>query len=201
MQSVVKIYPKFELCLLFKFREFPTLHFQQRIKRIILIYHAARRCIFLMPQAATNGIEWLHSAFVFLRCRLRHWKEKFVKLGKFVVKKIRVICAICGFYDFRKLSLLLFVNSTSASMRKRWCSVAYARTFSSTDSNHSNQYKSNNWSSGCVFLPTDYTDGHKFFLRQIFFGLHRLLEPRWLLPCGMFCSSVIVACDDNNPCN
>ena len=47
-----------------------TLHFQQRIKRIILIYHAARRCIFLMPQAATNGIEWLHSAFVFIRCTL-----------------------------------------------------------------------------------------------------------------------------------
>ena len=125
MQSVVKIYPKFELCLLFKFREFHTLHFQQRIKRIILIYHAARRCIFLMPQAATNGIEWLHSAFVFLRCRLRHWKEKFVKLGKFVVKKIRVICAICGFYDSRNLCLSLFVNSTFASMRKRWCSVAY----------------------------------------------------------------------------
>ena len=49
---------------------FQTLHFQQRIKRIILIYHAARRCIFLMPQAATNGIEWLHSAFVFIRCTL-----------------------------------------------------------------------------------------------------------------------------------
>ena len=48
-----------------------TLHFQQRIKRIILIYHAARRCIFLMPQAATNGIEWLHSAFVFIRCTFR----------------------------------------------------------------------------------------------------------------------------------
>ena len=47
-----------------------TLHFQQRIKRIILIYHAARRCISLMPQAATNGIEWLHSAFVFIRCTL-----------------------------------------------------------------------------------------------------------------------------------
>ena len=47
-----------------------TLHFQQRIKRIILIYHAARRCIFLMPQAATNEIEWLHSAFVFIRCTL-----------------------------------------------------------------------------------------------------------------------------------
>ena len=44
--------------------------FLQRIKRIILIYHAARRCIFLMPQAATNGIEWLHSAFVFIRCTL-----------------------------------------------------------------------------------------------------------------------------------
>ena len=62
----------------FKFREFPTLHFQQRtfstaqpIKRIILIYHAARRCISLMPQAATNGIEWLHSAFVFIRCTFR----------------------------------------------------------------------------------------------------------------------------------
>ena len=50
---------------------FQTLHFQQRIKRIILIYHAARRCIFLMPQAATNGIEWLHSAFVFIRCTFR----------------------------------------------------------------------------------------------------------------------------------
>ena len=49
---------------------FQTLHFQQRIKRIILIYHAARRCISLMPQAATNGIEWLHSAFVFIRCTL-----------------------------------------------------------------------------------------------------------------------------------
>ena len=44
---------------------------QQRIKRIILIYHAARRCIFLMPQAATNEIEWLHSAFVFIRCTFR----------------------------------------------------------------------------------------------------------------------------------
>ena len=54
----------------FKFRKFQTLHFQQRIKRIILIYHAARRCISLMPQAATNGIEWLHSAFVFIRCTL-----------------------------------------------------------------------------------------------------------------------------------
>ena len=50
---------------------FQTLHFQQRIKRIILIYHAARRCIPLMPQAATNGIEWLHSAFVFIRCTFR----------------------------------------------------------------------------------------------------------------------------------
>ena len=50
---------------------FQTLHFQQRIKRIILIYHAARRCISLMPQAATNGIEWLHSAFVFIRCTFR----------------------------------------------------------------------------------------------------------------------------------
>ena len=56
---------------LFKFRKFQTLHFQQRIKRIILIYHAARRCISLMPQAATNEIEWLHSAFVFLRCTFR----------------------------------------------------------------------------------------------------------------------------------
>ena len=35
--------------------------------------------------------------FVFLRCRLRHWKEKFVKLVNFVVKKIRVIYEICGF--------------------------------------------------------------------------------------------------------
>ena len=50
---------------------FQTLHFQQRIKRIILIYHAERRCISLMPQAATNGIEWLHSAFVFIRCTFR----------------------------------------------------------------------------------------------------------------------------------
>ena len=50
---------------------FQTLHFQQRIKRIILIYHAARRCISLMPQAATNEIEWLHSAFVFIRCTFR----------------------------------------------------------------------------------------------------------------------------------
>ncbi len=55
----------------FKFRMFQTLHFQQRIKRIILIYHAARRCISLMPQAATNGIEWLHSAFVFIRRTFR----------------------------------------------------------------------------------------------------------------------------------
>ena len=55
----------------FKFRMFQTLHFQQRIKRIILIYHAARRCISLMPQAATNEIEWLHSAFVFIRCTFR----------------------------------------------------------------------------------------------------------------------------------
>ena len=54
-----------------KVRKFQTLHFQQRIKRIILIYHAARRCISLMPQAATNGIEWLHSAFVFIRCTFR----------------------------------------------------------------------------------------------------------------------------------
>ena len=50
---------------------FQTLHFQQRIKRIILIDHAARRCISLMPQAATNEIEWLHSAFVFIRCTFR----------------------------------------------------------------------------------------------------------------------------------
>ena len=50
---------------------FQTLHFQQRIKRIILIYHAARRCISLMPQAATNEIEWLHSAFVFIRRTFR----------------------------------------------------------------------------------------------------------------------------------
>ena len=50
---------------------FQTLHFQQRIKRIILIHHAARRCISLMPQAATNGIEWLHSAFVFIRSTFR----------------------------------------------------------------------------------------------------------------------------------
>ena len=56
---------------LFKFRKFQTLHFQQRIKRIILIYHAARRCISLMLQAATNEIEWLHSAFVFIRCTFR----------------------------------------------------------------------------------------------------------------------------------
>ena len=28
--------------------------------------------------------------------------------------------------------------------------------------------KIKNWRFGCVFLPTDYTDGHKFFLRQIF---------------------------------
>ena len=56
---------------LLKFRMFQTLHFQQRIKRIILIYHAARRCISLMPQAATNEIEWLHSAFVFIRCTFR----------------------------------------------------------------------------------------------------------------------------------
>ena len=54
-----------------KVRMFQTLHFQQRIKRIILIYHAARRCISLMAQAATNGIEWLHSAFVFIRCTFR----------------------------------------------------------------------------------------------------------------------------------
>ena len=54
-----------------KFRKFQTLHFRQRIKRIILIYHAARRCISLMPQAATNGIEWLHSVFVFIRCTFR----------------------------------------------------------------------------------------------------------------------------------
>ena len=54
-----------------KVRKFQTLHFQQRIKRIILIYHAARRCTSLMPQAATNGIEWLHSAFVFIRCAFR----------------------------------------------------------------------------------------------------------------------------------
>ena len=54
-----------------KVRKFQTLHFRQRIKRIILIYHAARRCISLMPQAATNGIEWLHSAFVFIRCTFR----------------------------------------------------------------------------------------------------------------------------------
>ena len=54
-----------------KVRKFQTLHFQQRIKRIILIYHAARRCISLMPQAATNKIEWLHSAFVFIRCTFR----------------------------------------------------------------------------------------------------------------------------------
>ena len=53
-----------------KYSLWKNLHFQQRIKRIILIYHAARRCIFLMPQAATNGIEWLHSAFVFIRCTL-----------------------------------------------------------------------------------------------------------------------------------
>ena len=33
------------------------------------------------------------------------------------------------------------------------------------------------------------------------FGLHNFLEPRRLLPCGMFCTSVIVACGDNNPCN
>ena len=59
-----------DLMIKLKFRMFQTLHFQQRIKRIILIDHAARRCIFLMPQAATNGIEWLHSAFVFIRCTL-----------------------------------------------------------------------------------------------------------------------------------
>ena len=63
---------------------FQTLHFQQRIKRIILIYHAARRCISLMPQAATNEIEWLHSAFVFIRCTLG-------ALYKFVIFEIFVV--------------------------------------------------------------------------------------------------------------
>ena len=58
----------------------------------------------------------------------------------------------------------------------------------------------NNSSFGCVFRPTDCRWTQIFFSHR-FFGLHGLLEPRWLLPCGMFCSSVIAACDDNNPCN
>ena len=106
-----------------KVRKFQTLHFQQRIKRIILIYHAARRCISLMPQAATNGIEWLHSAFVFIRCTFR----------------CIVHCINSSYSEYwlrrAKGSLLKKASETSISMfkfRKFFCRFLLCKRFAMT---------------------------------------------------------------------
>ena len=93
---------------------FQTLHFQQRIKRIILIYHAARRCISLMPQAATNEIEWLHSAFVFIRCTFRCIVH--CALYKFVIFEIFVVEE--SIRNFSKVNNLLNSGSIVGLLQK-----------------------------------------------------------------------------------